>query len=235
MDSISLILSTLIPGLVWSFIIWITIPHSTTSFKQFLIFFLYGILSASFVLYFNRFFPGYYSGLSETIDTDVITMTYFRIAPIEELVKILFFIVASISVTKGSHPSVYLGYGALLGLGFAVLENLEYGIEYGSDVAVMRSFTSSVLHVGCGIIFSWFFALGICTKGWSRNRMDLIFIKYSILKTIIYSIIGFISCVIIHGQYNYILMSQPHGNGIFLLFVLIASTWAMARNLQTSK
>lgn len=230
-----MILSTLIPGLIWAFIIWITIPHSTTSFRKFLLFFLYGVLSASFVIYFNKFFPEYYSGLSENIDVDVITMTYFRIAPIEELIKALFFIIASVSITRGSHPSVYLGYGALLGLGFAVLENLEYGIMYGSDVAVMRSLTSSVLHVGCGIVFSWFFSLGICTKKWSRNRMDLIFIKYPSLKIVMYSIIGFISCIIIHGQYNYILMSQPHGNAIFLLFILIASTWAMARNLQTSK
>ncbi len=234
-SSLTLLLSTLIPGIIWVLIIWLTIPHSTTSFKSFFRFFLYGVISAALIPYFYRVFPGYSFEMTE-LDSDILTDAFLRIAPLEEILKCLCFVMACSTIPRNSHPTIYLGYGGVLGLGFAVLENLEYGIRYGHDVAAIRSCTSSVLHVGCGIAFSWFFSLGLCIKKWSRNRLDLIFRKFSILKIITYCLIGLLFCIFTHGYYDYVLMSdQPQGNAFFVLFILIASTWAMARSLQVSK
>lgn len=234
-DYISILLATLIPGIIWVFVIWITIPHTSTSFSKFVQFFLFGVISVGGVVYFDRIFPGFYSSvLPVTSDIGAVSLNFLRTAPLEEVMKFLsFFLMSSLLIGRSGHPSSYLAYGAVLGLGFAVIENIGYGVVYGYNVALMRSLTSSIMHVGNGIILSWFYAMGQIRSTWSRNRMDLIFRKFPVFKAISYSMSGLFCCIMIHGYYNYIIfIESPSGNTIFLLFFIVVLTWAMARNSQ---
>lgn len=232
MNSIYLLLSAAIPGLLWLLLIYLTIPYKSTDMKSASRFFIAGAAATAFVSTFLLMCPDYYH-IKLKQDFDIFRMAFARIAPLEEGIKIALFIWAAAAVKIKQHPSALLAYGAVLGLGFAVIENLGYGASYGLGVAITRAFTATVLHVGCGITFAWFYLLSIHHKNWSRNRMEIYFSKHPQLRSHIYQALGLFVCIFIHGYYDYILLGkQPFGNALFLLVLLVTATWGMSRSLQ---
>ena len=69
---------------------------------------------------------------------------------IEELSKLLAFLVGYSFLKKSSeefNPIGIMFYCSMVGLGFAALENFEYGLRYGSSVVLLRTFTAVVVGV----------------------------------------------------------------------------------------
>lgn len=231
MNSIYLLLSTAIPGIAWLALIYLTIPSRSADRKSAIKFFIGGVAATSFVTFFLALAPSYYD-IPLKKDMDVFRMAFARIAPLEETIKIVLFLWAASAIRIKQHPTALLAYGAVLGLGFAMVENLGYGAVYGSAVAVSRSLTATVLHVGCGITFAWFYLMSIQNLKYPRTQLEIYFNSHPKAKAKVYQSFGLLVCVWIHGYYDYIILgSQPIGNSLFVLVLLLAATWGMSHSL----
>jgi RsiW-degrading membrane proteinase PrsW (M82 family) len=231
MKILELILATVVPGALWLIIIWLTIPHKTINLKNASKFFLAGVASTALVGAFLSAVPDFYELNSRKVN-EIIGLTFGRIAPLEETIKIALFCWAVSGITR-LHPASCLAYGAFLGLGFAIIENIDYGAAYGSSVVILRSLTATVLHVGTGIVFAWFYAQSARDHRWSRNRMDVIFKKYPAFQSRLFQTMGLLVCIWIHGHYDFLVLNrEPMPQPIFFLILLVVTTWFMARDLQ---
>ncbi len=227
-----ILLASAIPGAVWLLLIYLTIPHHTIRIKDATKFFIAGVAATAFVGFFLGAFPDYYE-VPQRTDLDVFRLAFARISPLEEAIKILLFVWAASALKNAMHPSALLAYGAIVGLGFAMVENVTYGQQYGVGVVILRSITSTILHVGCGIVFAWFYLWSIYIKRFPRTRLELLFNKMPGLRQNAYQILGVAVCVFIHGYYDYILIGkQPFGNSVFFLVLLVTTTWGMAKFVQ---
>lgn len=92
-------------------------------------------------------------------------------------------------------------YGVFISLGFAWVENIMYVLSYGHTVGYMRAITAVPAHAIFGITMGYFFSLA---KFLPKDRM----IYFS--KALIYP-------VILHGIYDFILMSKQ--NILLVVFI----------------
>jgi len=83
-------------------------------------------------------------------------------------------------------------YAVFASMGFAVIENIMYVMQNGMETAILRGILSVPAHMFMGVIMGYYLSLARFNK---RNRF------VNIIKSIVYPII-------LHGIYDYILMSQ---------------------------
>lgn len=93
-------------------------------------------------------------------------------------------------------------YAVFISLGFATVENLAYVLSTGMSTAVVRSFTAVPAHALFAVAMGYY--LGIAKFAGPRYRQKYIWL-------------GFISPVILHGIYDFILLSQK----LYLLVLFI--------------
>ncbi|MCB2222339.1 MAG: PrsW family intramembrane metalloprotease [Bacteroidetes bacterium] len=96
-------------------------------------------------------------------------------------------------------------YAVFISLGFALVENIMYVYTYGESVGYTRAFTAVPAHALFGITMGYFFAQA------KFHQIDKL-LNFS--KALIYP-------VILHGIYDFILMSQhPYLLLVFIPFIL---------------
>ncbi|MDZ4132978.1 MAG: PrsW family glutamic-type intramembrane protease [Dethiobacteria bacterium] len=105
---------------------------------------------------------------------------FLLVAPSEELSKFLFiylFIKNKPFYDEINDGIVYYGAGAL---GFALLENVFYVLDYGFSIGILRAFTSIPIHTFCGIIVGYHAGLARFTDQLKPGRLILrgLFIAY---------------------------------------------------------
>jgi hypothetical protein len=81
-------------------------------------------------------------------------------------------------------------YGVATALGFAVLENLRYGLAAGWDVVVLRAFTALPGHACWGAIMGYYVGQACCNSQWLISPWR-----------------GFVVAVLLHGLYDFPLFS----------------------------
>jgi protease PrsW len=97
--------------------------------------------------------------------------SFFLVAPSEELSKFLFiylFIRKKLFYDEVNDGIVYFGAGAL---GFALLENIFYVLDYGFSTGVLRAFTSIPIHTFCGVIIGYHAGLARFTHQPRPNKL----------------------------------------------------------------
>ncbi len=105
---------------------------------------------------------------------------FLLVAPSEELSKFLFiylFIKNKPFYNEINDGIVYYGAGAL---GFALLENVFYVLDYGFSTGILRAFTSIPIHTFCGIIVGYHAGLARFTEQSKPGRIILrgLFLAY---------------------------------------------------------
>ncbi len=122
---------------------------------------------------------------------------FIQVAFLEEMAK--FFSWSCMSLFRGNEykrsDSLFstMFYSCMISVGFAALENMDYFIDYGgADIIVLRSHTSVVIHMICGIIMGYFIAL-------SRLKRDK-------LKSLSLKFLGVLSAFLFHGLYDFTIM-----------------------------
>tara|TARA_B100000768_G_C11191994_1_gene337770 strand:- start:353 stop:997 length:645 start_codon:yes stop_codon:yes gene_type:complete len=127
----------------------------------------------------------------------------FGIAFIEEGVK-FFFLRKYIYRNKNlDEPMDGIVYAVMVGLGFALVENIMYVLEnpeQSFDIAVLRMFTAIPLHAICGVILGYYIGLA----KFSKNPFKLM-------------CIGLLFATIIHCMYNYFIFIDK----LFLSIIII--------------
>lgn len=238
MENLPFILGVITPPLIYALIIYFSSPLKSLNWKSSLKAIAAGIASVTVVYTCNAFFPTWDAW---TYMFEPFAQQFYVVAPKEELSKFIAFTLVIGAIYKEgdyAHPISYMFYFAMVGLGFALIENVGYGQRYGMDVLYIRAFTATVTHMICGLLFGYWIGLGkiVRSKFQSRSLMGIWLKNKPKLKSAIYTLMGFITAVSFHGLWNYNLsVSKEAANPImiFLLFTGLIVSRLLFRDLIT--
>jgi RsiW-degrading membrane proteinase PrsW (M82 family) len=106
----------------------------------------------------------------------------------EELLKLLVLLAIAGRRRLFSDPADGLAYGAMVGLGFAVVENVAFVASGGLQIAMMRSITAVPAHAVFGAILGYYVA-----QAMRRHRRGVVWL-------------GLAAAVVLHAAYDLPLM-----------------------------
>jgi len=200
--NISLFIGIIMIPLFYAFIVYLTSPHKSIEFKTGLQYMLAGFASVTLIPFIITLIPGWKSGSSPLQET------FFFIATREELVKLSLFLLIDkmrSGMGKKDHPIGTMFYMCMVGLGFAIYENIQYIHMYGQQVLGVRLITATIAHMLFGMFMGYWIALGRINTGKYGNRsvFGILMNKNPKLKQYIYIFIGWLSAVCYHGLWNY--------------------------------
>ena len=236
--TLKFILGITIPPLIYASIIYFSSPLKSLNWKSSLKAVAAGVSSVVLVYSFNTFFP-IWSTMSFMFDP--FAQQFYVVAPKEELCKFIVFFLAMGAIYKEGdyiHPIAHMFYFAMVGLGFALIENIGYTERYGMDVLFVRTFTSTLTHMICGLLFGYWIGLGkiVRSKFQSRSLMGVWLANKPTIKNIIHIGIGYLTAVSFHGLWNYNLTVSGRASEpimIFLLFTGLIVSRLLFRDLIT--
>jgi len=214
--NIGLLCGILLPPLIYVLILYLTSPLKTLSLSKSLFYFMGGILSINFVQMYYAF-----------IDVNTLSPFYeqfFGVGPREEICKFLAFLGVSTAFKKEkTHPVATMYYMGIVGLGFAMFENLHYVFRYGSDILYARTFTSTLGHLIFSMCLGYWLGLSQIDKGKYGNRsiFGLYMHRFKKLKSIVYILIGLICAITYHGLWNYNFYFWGGATEPFMILMLI--------------
>jgi RsiW-degrading membrane proteinase PrsW (M82 family) len=174
------------------------------------------MLSITFVNLFHSFLPFLYNGdialqyHIDNINTDfLINYSFFQVAITEELSKWLTFILiykisrSTITSLQKESPISTMVYYAMVSLGFAVLENIQYGLIYGTDVLYLRTTSAVLLHTEVGLMTGyWLAMINVDNYKNTLSVLGVVFKKYKNTKAVLLTIIGLSTAIFVHGLYD---------------------------------
>lgn len=137
----------------------------------------------------------------------------------EELYKIgCFFIFFLVFKPWFKEKPNYIIYASLVGLGFATVENFIYFQKGAGDSMYLRGMMSTFSHMANTAFIATMFGLGVHKK--------------SVLKTVIYTLFGFLVSVMVHGIYNFFisLAMITFFIGAILIFTVQIEVWCRSMN-----
>jgi RsiW-degrading membrane proteinase PrsW (M82 family) len=193
------VIASLLLGFVW---VWffrqIDSFESESRYATFICLFL-GMLSPLVTLSVQPFIEGAFDK-SDTIS--LLNYAIFKVGAVEELSKILPFLVI-LKTSKWVDESVdFIKYPAISAIGFASVENILYAEEHGIDVLQLRAAISVPAHIFFSTVAGYFLWLGVKNQG----RFQWMYMG-----------LGFSIGVISHGLFDFFLFT---GNTILSLVSL---------------
>jgi RsiW-degrading membrane proteinase PrsW (M82 family) len=179
--------------------------------------FLLSLLGGAAALIVAALMQSLVPGPDKTTLLVVLYTLFIRIALLEEagrFVVILLLFSLGRRVGKGNTrftPAYCAATGLLTGLGFAVIETASYGAA-DLNIALLRAFTAAPIHGACG------------------SRVGLAALNST--RAPIRCAVWFFSAVIIHGAYNFLLVSPraPRVLPILIAFAMLISSVRIIRN-----
>lgn len=198
MESTLLMLPIVLPIVFWAVYHYHKDRHLPEPPRNLLLCFGLGLLAAALS-------KGMYAGLeplglrfdavalAEDDSLALFAYAMLAIGPIEELAKMLPFLVIALRLDAFDEPLDGLVYASFIGLGYAAVENVLY-LDFLSPLeAAARGFAGPVVH----ILFASIWAYWI-----SRARLA----RSSIVKS---ALLGFVLAALLHGFYDFLVLSEP--------------------------
>jgi len=200
---------------------YFTSPYRSVSFKNGILFMIGGVVSVTLLQTIYFLFPTI--GFPETY---YFLKFFIIVGPLEEFSKYIMFIIIMSFIDKNKvskHPFRYMFYFSMLGLGFAVVENMGYVRIYGEEVLYHRTFSSTIMHMVFELLFGYWLGLSTINKRKFENRsvFSVITNRYKKLKILTYTLIGFLSAVIYHGLWNYNLATSDESSKTIMVMLII--------------
>lgn len=231
---LTIILLSLLPAIIYLLIIYITIPHKKISLSTAFMHLFVGFMSVGVLKWIWMLCPGVTHLAESVIQPHVDPFLFYhwlyfgQVGFFEELSKLIIFLIIGlyrlkITSSKKQHPMATMIYMGAVALGFAVIENILYGINYGEGVLYWRAFTSVIGHLVFGLFMGYWIALGrMRGRLYDRSLLAISLGKKKRLKGILYTIVGLFSATILHGMYNlHIQLASNRGMvGIYMLLIL---------------
>lgn len=205
MEALFLIGIALAPGAAIGLFIWLRDKFDREPLKHMFISFMLGVLCAvpavilSIIL--GKFFPVDYQNI---ISVAVYALVVVAFA--EEFSKYLILRYYAYRQKEFNEPFDGIVYGAIIGLGFAGIENILYVADGGLQVGILRMFTAVPAHASFGIIMGYYFGMAWQYKHRARE------FKFK----------GLLAAIVLHGLYNFFLMQQSYPAFWFMSFVGLA-------------
>lgn len=213
MQSIPLMLPIILPVVFWAVYHYHKDRHLPEPPRNLLLCFGLGLLAAALS-------KGMYTGLeplglrydavalAEEDPLALFSYAMLAIGPIEELAKMLPFVVLVLRLDAFDEPLDGLVYASFIGLGYAAVENVLY-LDFLSPLeAAARGFAGPVVH----ILFASIWAYWI-----SRAKLG----GSSIVKP---ALLGFALAAFLHGLYDFLVLLEPVA-ALPIAAALIAAIW----------
>ena len=150
--------------------------------------------------------------LAATNRLGLLAYTLLAIGPIEELAKLMPFVLVIIHLKEFDEPLDGIIYASFIALGYAAVENFLY-LEYLTTIeSIARGFASPVVHILFASIWSH-----LITQAWLAGR--------SLLKALFR---GFLLAAILHGLYDFLVLQQPVASlPIAATFIVAIWVWRL--------
>lgn len=208
---------SLLPALFYALVVYITMPFKSISLRDGMRYLVAGVFSVIILKYFSLI--GFNSTLPFKVlsgDLSGISLGYkhyeyfISVGLMEELSKLLAFFLFSWLMTKHInkeklHPISTMFYCGMVGLGFAVAENVHYANNSDSPFNILfwRSVAPVITHMTCGFFMGYWISLSqIGPRMYNRSIFDIIIHKRPKLSRGIYTFIGLFVATILHGVYD---------------------------------
>ncbi|MGI9220621.1 MAG: PrsW family intramembrane metalloprotease [Woeseiaceae bacterium] len=194
-----LVLPIVLPVIFWAAYHYYKDRHLPEPLGHLAMAFFFGVLAAgvSQSLYIGlepfglRYDAGY---LADTNTLGLLAYSLLAIGPIEELSKLLFFVLIVVRFEEFDEPLDGIIYASFIGLGYAAIENWQY-LEYLTPLEAMaRGFASPVVHIVFASV--WGYSVG---RAYQNGT--------SLLRA---TLIGFVVAALLHGLYDFIVLLQPY-------------------------
>jgi len=153
--------------------------------------------------------------LADDSTIGLFAFSMLAIGPIEELAKMLPFLIIVVRLRAFDEPLDGIIYASFIGLGYAAAENLNY-LEFLSPLeAAARGFAGPVVH----ILFASVWAYWI-SRAWLAGD--------AIARPAFY---GFLLAVFLHGLYDFLVLLQPV-SALPIAAALIVGIWVWRLRLM---
>ncbi|MEA1874116.1 MAG: PrsW family glutamic-type intramembrane protease [Bacteroidota bacterium] len=138
----------------------------------------------------------------ETVNQDALYVSFLVAGLCEETSKLIILLLVVYRSTHFNEKIDGIVYAVFVSLGFALVENIMYVVSGGQEVGLMRAITAVPAHAIFAIAMGFHLAKA----------------KFSARKRYRHFALALLVPIILHGTYNYILMSES--NYLLLTFVL---------------
>ncbi len=198
MQQILMVLPVVLPVLFWSAYHYHKDRHLPEPPRNLLLCFGLGLLAAgaSKAMYMGLEPLGLrYDAVALAADNPIGLFAYAMLAigPIEELAKLLPFVIVVLRFRAFDEPLDGIIYASFIGLGFAFAENLYYLDFLPPLEAAARGFASPVIH----ILFASIWAYWI-TVAWLEKA-----------SIVLPGLAGFLIATVLHGGYDFLVLLHP--------------------------
>ena len=219
--NIEMILAIIIPPMIYAWIIYLSSPYKSLKLKDSFSFLVAGVFSITILYFLNAMFPEW----DPRVMIEPFKQQFYTVAPKEEFSKFIMFLIVMSGVKRDNHklhPISYMFYFGMVGLGFALVENIGYVQAYGMKVLGVRTFSSTIVHMICGLFFGYWIGMGNIIRSRFQYRSVLgAFLQSRIaFKSIIYTFLGFLTAVFYHGLWNYNLSTSGFAKDSIALLLL---------------
>ena len=124
---------------------------------------------------------------------------FIRTALVEELLKLTILIVIPFNHKQFNEPMDGIVYAVIIGMGFAIVENIIYCMPHDVTLAIVRDFTAVPSHAVFGVILGYYVGMA---------KFD----KTNLFKN---TLIGLFLAVAVHGLYDFFLFQRYDNFGNF--------------------
>lgn len=224
---------TFLPALIYSIIVYVTAPAFTIRWKIASLYFCMGVLSTILVNAVHYTFPNWDEPICNNMLIALFVTAFIKVGFLEEASKFSMFKLTESyrHKDKVDHPSAIMFYAMSISCGFAVSENILYAQIYGGDVLFIRSFSSVLVHMICGLMMGYFVALGRIESDSPRNILGTTSPR---LRMVSHTIAGIFAATFYHGLYDFNIFVNGEA-GIDKSFTIVgiglAITYVMAAHL----
>tara|TARA_R100001509_G_C4864299_1_gene214516 strand:- start:731 stop:1519 length:789 start_codon:yes stop_codon:yes gene_type:complete len=210
------------PPLLYAWIIYISSPYKSLSLKTSLSFVVGGLFSVV-ILDTLSFLTPYWNYIYVC---DPFWQQFWVTAPKEEISKFLMFLIMYKGLNDKStkHPITCMFYMGMIGLGFALIENINYIARYGFEVLKYRTFGAVLVHMICGLLLGYWIGMSKIKKSKFKERTisSIYLSSRPKLKSILYTIMGLLTAGCFHGLWNYnILIFTHYSTPIAILMLMV--------------
>tara|TARA_R110002126_G_scaffold82497_10_gene202234 strand:- start:7304 stop:8230 length:927 start_codon:yes stop_codon:yes gene_type:complete len=233
MEFITIIILSLVPALIYAIIIFSVVPHNAITPKIGLHYLCGGALSVVLLLSFFGIAP-FWGGISQSVFVPRLKpleflhfKNFIEIAFIEELSKFLVFLIIEKRRRKkgklNDHPLATMFYVGMVSLGFAIVENVHYGLSVVDPTTTImwRSITAVIGHIVFGLFMGYWIVIGrIGGRVKNRSLLDIMVLNKENVRRDIFSFIGVFVAIVLHGVYDLHIDMNGH-KGLTTLYMLL--------------
>jgi len=148
---------------------------------------------------------------------NIMVVAFYAFAAVgfsEEFAKFIFLRFYIYRKPEFDEPMDGIVYAVMIGMGFAILENILYVMQSGLSVAILRMFTAVPGHAAFGVIMGYYVGLA----KFSNNPIPL-------------QVQGVLYATLVHGAYDFCLFQQNYAMLTLFAFVVLYSSIYMSRKL----